>query len=164
MRLASRREGGAAISARYPVVELITGVLAILLLVAGVILLVAALNIAHTFRVLVAERQHEIGLYRALGASASDMRLWLSTLALVVGALGGAVGAGVARVAALVADWRGRVDLPDFPFKPDSFFVFPWWLWLVGIGFAALFAVLGAAGPARRAARTDPAEVLGRDR
>ena len=143
---------------------LITGVLAILLLVAGVILLVAALNIAHTFRVLVAERQHEIGLYRALGASASDMRLWLSTLALVVGALGGAVGAGVARVAALVADWRGRVDLPDFPFKSDSFFVFPWWLWLVGIGFAALFAVLGAAGPARRAARTDPAEVLGRDR
>jgi ABC-type antimicrobial peptide transport system permease subunit len=54
------------------------------------------------------------------------------------------------------------VDLPDFPFKPESFFVFPAWLWLAGIGFAALFAGLGAAGPARRAARTDPAQALTR--
>ena len=139
---------------------LITSVLALLVLVASVILLVAALNIAHTFRVLVAERQHEIGLYRALGASAADMRSWMLSLALVVGAAGGAAGAIAARLAALVADWRAAVDLPDFPFKPRSFFVFPWWLWLAAIGFAALFALIGAVGPARRAARTDPARSL----
>lgn len=139
---------------------LITSVMALLVLVATVILLVAALNIAHTFRVLVAERQREIGLYRALGASAADMRAWMLSLALVVGAAGGAAGAIVARLAALVADWRAAVDLPDFPFKPRSFFVFPWWLWLAAIGFAAMFALLGALGPARRAARTDPAHSL----
>jgi putative ABC transport system permease protein len=142
---------------------LISGVLALLVLVAAVILAVAALNIAHTFRMLVAERQHEIGLYRALGASAADMRAWLLSLALLVGSVAGLAGAVVAWLGALVADWRAAKDLPDFPFKPDSFFVFPAWLWGLAIGFAALFALLGAIGPARRASRTDPADVLGRD-
>jgi len=136
------------------------GVMALLVLVAAVILLVAAVNIAHTFRMLVAERQHEIGLYRALGATAADMRRWLLSLALVVGALGGAAGALAALVGAALADWRARVDLPDFPFKPDSFFQFPWWLWASAMLFAAVFAVFGALGPARRAARVDPAKAL----
>jgi ABC-type antimicrobial peptide transport system permease subunit len=141
---------------------LISGVMALLVLVAAVILAVAALNIAHTFRVLVAERQHEIGLYRALGASAADMRAWMLALALVVGSLAGTIGAVVARGLAFIADWRAARDLPDFPFKPETFFVFPAWLWLAGIAFAALFALIGAAGPARRAARTDPAQALTR--
>jgi len=141
---------------------LISGVLALLVLVAVVILLVAALNIAHTFRVLVSEREHEIGLYRALGASARDMQNWIILLALVVGSLSGALGTLLAFLCAIVADWRAGVELPDFPFKPESFFVFPAWLLVLGIGFAALFAVLGALRPARRAARTDPAEALAR--
>jgi len=141
---------------------LISGVLALLLLVAAVILVVAALNIAHLFRVLVAERQPEIGLYRALGAAASDMRSWLLALALSVGAAAGAVGSLAAWLLARLADWRAAVDLPDFPFKPDSFFTFPWWLWLLGVGFAAGFAFIGALGPALRAARTDPAVALSR--
>ena len=60
-----------------------------------------------------------------------------------------------------VADVLRRArKLPDFPFKPASFFDFPWWLYAVGVGFAALFAVLGAFGPARRAARVEPAAAL----
>lgn len=143
---------------------LISGVLALLVLVASVILGVAALNIAHTFRMLVAERSHEIGLYRALGASARDIKSWLSALALVIGSLAGLGGALVARGGALVADWRAAKDLPDFPFKPESFFVFPWWLWLIAVGFACAFAWLGAVGPARRAAATDPAQALAREK
>ena len=50
----------------------------------------------------------------------------------------------------------------DFPFKPDSFFDYPPWLFGLGIGFAVLFALLGALGPALRAAKTDPAGALGR--
>ncbi len=141
---------------------LISGVLALLVLVASVILLVGALNISHTFRVMVAERSGEIALYRALGASAADMRRWLFSLALVVGALGGLGGALVAWLGAGVADWRAAKDLPDFPFKPESFFDFPPWLWGLGVGFAMLFALVGALGPALRAAKTDPAAALGR--
>ncbi|MCB9586768.1 MAG: ABC transporter permease [Polyangiaceae bacterium] len=141
---------------------LISGVLALMVLVASVILLVGALNISHTFRVMVAERSGEIALYRALGASASDMRRWLFGLAIVVGTLGGLMGCVGALLGGAIANWRAAKDLPDFPFKPDSFFDYPPWLFALGIGFAVLFALLGALGPALRAAKTDPAGALGR--
>ena len=139
---------------------LITGVMALLSLVAGVILLVSASNIAYTFRVLVEERRVEIALYRAVGAAGSDMRAWMMGLALAVGVVGGAAGLVVARLLAVVADWAAARSLPDFPFKPSTFFEFPWWLSAGGLAFAALFAALGAFGPARRAARIEPAAAL----
>jgi hypothetical protein len=139
---------------------LITGVMALLSLVAGVILVVSASNIAFTFRVLVTERRVEIALYRAVGATAGDMRAWMMGLSLSVGVLGGAAGLVAARAAAFVADWAAARQLPDFPFKPSTFFAFPGWLWAAGVGFAALFAAAGAWGPARRAARVEPAAAL----
>jgi hypothetical protein len=139
---------------------LVTGVIALLSLVAGVILLVSASNIAYTFRVLVTERRVEIALYRAVGATAGDMRSWMMGLALTVGLLGGAAGLLVARLLALATDWAAARKIPDFPFKPSTFFDFPWWLALGGLGFAAAFTALGAWGPARRAARIEPAAAL----
>ena len=139
---------------------LTSGIIALLSLVSGVILLVSAWNIATTFRVLVAERRGEIALYRALGASGRDVASWMLALALAVGLLGGVTGLVVARLAALGADRLARTELPDFPFKPDSFFVFPAWLVGAAVLFAILFALLGAFGPARRAAKVDPALAL----
>jgi putative ABC transport system permease protein len=139
---------------------LITSVMALLSLVAGVILIVSASNIAYTFRVLVNERRAEIALYRAVGATAADMRAFIMGLAVVVGLLGGTAGVLAARIAAAFADAVAERRLPDFPFKPATFFAFPPWLWAAGLCFAALFAALGAAGPARRAARTEPAAAL----
>jgi predicted lysophospholipase L1 biosynthesis ABC-type transport system permease subunit len=139
---------------------LIAGVTGLLSLIAAVILVVSASNIAYTFRVLVTERRAEIALYRAVGATAADVGAWMLALAAVVGVLGGAAGLLVARAAALVADVLAARKLPDFPFKPSTFFGFPPWLAAVGVGFAALFAVLGAFGPARRAAKVEPAAAL----
>ncbi len=139
---------------------LIAGVTGLLSLVAAVILVVSASNIAYTFRVLVSERRGEIALYRSIGATASDVRAWMLGLAVVVGVMGGIAGIVVARLAALAADVLAARKLPDFPFKPSSFFAFPWWLVALGAGFAALFAVLGAFGPARRAAKVEPASAL----
>lgn len=139
---------------------LISGVTGLLSLIAAVILVVSASNIAYTFRVLVSERRAEIALYRAVGATGADVRAWMTALAAVVGVLGGAAGLVVARLAAFLADLLAARALPDFPFKPSSFFAFPLWLWLVGLGFAALFAMLGAFGPARAAAKVEPALAL----
>jgi ABC-type antimicrobial peptide transport system permease subunit len=99
-------------------------------------------------------------LYRALGATAGDMIKWMLGLALTVGVAGGAVGVGVARLLALGADYLARTKLPDFPFKPHSFFAFSPALLAGALGFAALFALLGAFGPARRAGKVDPAAAL----
>lgn len=139
---------------------LISGVTGLLSLIAAVILIVSASNIAYTFRVLVAERRAEIALYRAVGATGSDVRAWMMGLAAVVGVLGGAAGLVIARAAALLADVIAAKKLPDFPFKPATFFAFPPWLWALGLGFAAVFAMLGAFGPARRAAKVEPAAAL----
>jgi putative ABC transport system permease protein len=139
---------------------LISGVMALLSLVAGVILVVSAASIAQTFRALVLERRAEIALYRAVGAAAGEIAAWTITLAAVVGLSAGAVGLAVARIAAFVADRVAADKLPDFPFKPDTFFAFPWWLYLVGVGFSLLFSVLGAMGPARAASKVDPAKAL----
>ena len=139
---------------------LVRGVFGLLALVAMVILVVSASNIAYTFRVLVGERRSEIALYRALGASGADMRTWMLALALTVGVIGGLAGVAVARLLALAADVAAGRYLPDFPFKPESFFIFPAWLWGIGVAFAAIFAALGALGPARRAARVEPASAL----
>lgn len=139
---------------------LVASITGLLSLVAGVILVVSASNIAYTFRVLATERRAEIALYRALGATARDVRAWMMGLSLVVGLTGGAVGLLVARALALATDAVAARELPDFPFKPASFFAFPPWLWALGLAFAALFAALGAFGPARRAARTDPSAAL----
>ncbi|HHH12178.1 MAG TPA: ABC transporter permease, partial [Sorangium sp.] len=139
---------------------LLSGIMALLALVAGIILLVSASNIAYTFRVFVSERRREIALYRALGATRADMAWWLVALALTVGALSGAVGVLAAWLLSRVANYLAATKLPDFPFKPDTFFAFPPWLVFGALGFAALFALLGAIGPARRAGRVDPASAL----
>jgi len=61
---------------------------------------------------------------------------------------------------AMALDAYDRALAADFPFKPSTFFDFPWWLPPASIAFAALFAILGAWGPARRAARLSPAGAL----
>lgn len=139
---------------------LISGVMGLLGLVAMVMLAVAASNIAYTFRVLVAERRAEIGLYRALGATPGEIGAWWLAVATVVGMVGGVAGVVVARVVALGADVGARRWLPDFPFKPESFFLFPPWLLALAALFGGAFALLGAVAGVRRAAGLDPARAL----
>ncbi|MCC6648357.1 MAG: ABC transporter permease [Polyangiaceae bacterium] len=140
---------------------LVTSTIALLSLVAGTMLVVGATNIAHTFRMLVSERRREIGLYRALGATPGDIRAWVLALAVAVGVAGGLAGVGLARVAAWLVDLLAATHLPDFPFKPASFFLFPAWLVVGAAAFGVGFAVTGALFAVRRAVKIDPMEALG---
>lgn len=142
---------------------LVTGVMALLTTVATVMLLVAASNIAYTFRVLVAERESEIALYRAVGATKGDITAWLSALALAVGIASGAAGALVARFLGILADRVAATELPEFPFKPATFFAFPGWLLAGGALFGALFATVGALSAVRRATQIEPARALAKE-
>ena len=57
-------------------------------------------------------------------------------------------------------DWVSASYVPDFPYKPRTYFEFHPLLLAASFGFAIGFCVLGAFFPANRAARTDPARVL----
>lgn len=129
-------------------------------LVSLAILAVATLNIAHTFFRAVAERRREIGVLRAVGASAGEVKRLLYAEAALIGFGGGAAGLATARLAALALDAAAARWLPDFPFKPDSYFHFSPALCAATLGFAVVACVAGAALPARRAAKMEPAEAL----
>lgn len=128
-------------------------------LISVIIVGIAAVNISHTFFMIVFQRKREIGVLRAVGASRNDVRALIlteaGTIGLIAGATGALLGFGAARAADLLSG-----NLPDFPYKPDTFFAFPWWLWPTAVGFAALFCLFGAFFPANAAARLEPAEAL----
>lgn len=134
--------------------------IAVFSLVSAVIVGIAAVNIMHVFFMLVYERQHEIGIMRAVGASRGDITTIILGEAAVLGLLAGLAGILLAFGAAAGFDAVSATYIPDFPYKPESYFIFPMWLIASSLGFSVAFCVLGAFLPARRAARMQPAAVL----
>ncbi len=124
------------------------------------IVLIAAVNIAHSFFRAVAERRREIGTLRAIGATASDIRRIILAEAAVIGLFGGVLGLGIARLGAFACDFASSKLVPDFPFKPDSYFSFDWPIVVGALVCAIAACMLGALWPALRASRLDPAEAL----
>ena len=70
------------------------------------------------------------------------------------------LGTASAVLAAALLDRVAVSVLPEFPFKPDTFFLFPGWLLVGALGLGLIAALGGAWLPARRAAALDPARVL----
>ncbi|MCA9710503.1 MAG: FtsX-like permease family protein, partial [Myxococcales bacterium] len=77
-----------------------------------------------------------------------------------LGIAAGTAGLMLAGAAASIFDHVSARYVPDFPYKPTTYFDFPWWLLLAALAFSISFCVLGALLPARRAARMEPARVL----
>lgn len=139
---------------------IITIVTLLFVLIALVIVVISAINIAHNFFMQVSERRREIGLLRALGATRRDVRAIFIGEAALLGLVAGLVGILAGVGAGLGADLLFATQVPDFAFKPESFFDFRWWIPLAGLGVAVLFSVVGGALPARKAAKMQPARAL----
>ncbi len=129
-------------------------------LLSALICLLAAFNIAHALSAAVRARERELGVMRAVGASRGDIFSLVLAEASVLGLAGGLLGTLAALGAAAAVDLIAARALPEFPFKPDTFFLVPVWLPLLGVGLGVLAAIAGAWLPARRASRVDPARVL----
>ena len=138
-------------------VELVTIALSLL---SALITALAAVNTMQAFYASVRERKREIGILRAVGATRSDVATVVLAEAAATGLAGGLAGVLLARGAAALLDRVARTGLPDFPFKPATFFHFETWHIALGISVALLAALLGAFLPARAAARLDPAKAL----
>jgi putative ABC transport system permease protein len=138
-------------------VELVTLALSLL---AALITGLAAVNTMQAFYASVRERTREIGILRAVGATRGDVAAVVLAEAAATGLAGGVLGVLLARTAAALLDRLARTGLPDFPFKPPTFFSFQAEHVALGVGVALLAALLGALIPARAAARLDPAKAL----
>lgn len=138
----------------------VTLITALFVLVSLSTLVVAAVNVAHTFFRAIAERRHELGVMRAVGATEGDIKTLLLGEAVAVGVLGGVLGVLLAYLLGLGIDLLSRKVLPDFPFKPESYFWFSPGLVALLLGFSVLVCLLGALWPARTAAKLSPAQSL----
>ncbi|UCV04377.1 ABC transporter permease [Dechloromonas denitrificans] len=118
--------------------------------IAAISLAVAGILVMNVMLVAVTQRTGEIGLLKALGATARTIRLaflaeaaMLSTVGAVVGYLLGQLGAFALRQA-----------FPVFPAYP------PDWAVIAGLSTALLTGLLFGVMPARQAARLDPVQAL----
>lgn len=155
---------GLALSEKYKNAEraslLILLITLIFNLISLIILAVAAVNIMHTFLMIILERKRELGLMRALGATRAFIRAMILCEASILGIFGGTLGALLGFGATQLVDAIFRRQVQDFPFKPDSLFGFAPWMFGLAVLAAVLFCWFGALLPAIRASRIDPAQAL----
>ena len=134
-----------------------------------IIILVAAFNIASSLIMLVRAKTRDIAILRTMGASRRGVRRIFMTVGLTIGIVGIAAGAllgavflffrqGVVNAIQFVTGqnlWDPSVRfLTDLPSKTDPFEV------TAIVGVALLLSFLATYFPARRAASTDPVQVL----
>jgi putative ABC transport system permease protein len=132
----------------------------VLVLISLVIITISSINIAHNFFMQVTERRRELGLLRAVGATQTDVLLVVLGEAALIGLIGGLLGVGLGIAISAGVDWGSTQYLPRFPYKPESWFNFTWWIMLGGLLCSTGFSVLGGYLPARRASTMEPAQAL----
>ena len=121
----------------------------ILLAVAVITLLVGGVGIMNIMLVTVDTRVHEIGIRRAVGATARDIRFQFLYEALAISVGGGLIGTLVGFGVPLAVRWTTEYRIPLSGLSAA-----------VGIAVSSLVGVIFGTFPAMRAAALDPAEIL----
>lgn len=118
--------------------------------IAAISLSVAGILVMNVMLVSVTQRTPEIGLLKALGATAGGIRMVFLTEATMLSLTGALVGYLLGQLGAAVI----RMLYPTFPAYP------PDWAVLAGLVTALLTGIVFGVLPARRAARLDPVQAL----
>jgi putative ABC transport system permease protein len=129
--------------------------------VGALALLVAALGVANTMMMAIYERTREIGVLKALGASAAEIRRLFTLEAGMIGLIGGFLGLIAGALLGRLVDWIAhRYLISEGVTGVGPLSIVPWWLALGAILFALLIGILAGLYPAARAARLDPVAAL----
>ncbi|HEU0202705.1 MAG TPA: ABC transporter permease [Burkholderiaceae bacterium] len=120
--------------------------------IAAISLAVAGILVMNVMLVSVTQRTAEVGLLKALGATAAVVRTAFLTEAALLSLAGALLGYGVGHAGALVI----RQLYPAFPAYP------PAWAVLAALATALVTGIVFGVLPARRAAKLDPVAALSR--
>lgn len=143
----------------------LTVVTVILSFLTGIALIVATLGIVNTMITSVIERTREIGVWKAVGATNTQVQLVFLIESALIGLIGGLLGLGIAALAMIPGDMIARsliAQRTSIPFD-GAVFIMPYWLQVTGPVLGTLVAILAAIYPARRASRVDPVTALRHD-
>ncbi|MDO8847465.1 MAG: ABC transporter permease [Coriobacteriia bacterium] len=117
-------------------------------------LLAGSMPIVNTMMVSVADQTREIGVKRALGASAGRIIRDVLAEAALIGALGGVLGALLAVAASLAMNEAALAD------GGAPVFTVAWEIVGLALAFSVVVGVLGGLYPAWRVSRMDPVDAL----
>ncbi|TGC09689.1 ABC transporter permease [Methanolobus halotolerans] len=117
--------------------------------IALVALLVGSIGIMNIMLVTVTERTKEIGLFKALGFTRSDVLTLFMLESVIVGVIGGIVGTLLGMLGSFVVETY--LDIPR---------VFPPYLILLGFTISFIVGLVAGVYPASRASRLNPVEAL----
>ena len=125
------------------------GIVALVLLVSSISLVVGGIGVMNIMLVAVTERTREIGVRKALGAPRVAILLQFLLEAVMLTAVGGALG--VLMGWGVAAAVKAATPLPTYVSS---------WSVLLGLGFSTVVGIFFGLYPAMRASRLDPVESL----
>ncbi len=127
----------------------INGIAIFIALLSSISLLVGTVNIANTMFMTVLERTRQIGIFKALGATSSEISRLFLIESSILGLVGGIIGL---FASFLILTVVGLVANMAFPIS--------WQLALVSIVFSTIIGAVAGFFPAKRAAGLKPTEAL----
>ncbi|HEV7669115.1 MAG TPA: ABC transporter permease [Thermoanaerobaculia bacterium] len=125
------------------------GIAAVMILIAAIALVVGGVGVMNIMLVNVTQRTREIGLRKALGGTRRDIAIQFLSEAITLTGIGGAIGIAIGLGVALLA----RVA---FDFQAAA----PLWSVVLGFGVSTTVGLVAGLWPALKAARQDPIEAL----
>lgn len=131
--------------------------------VGAVSMLVAAFGISNTMVMAVYERKKEIGVMKVLGCDTADIKAVFLCEAGMIGLLGGGIGVLISLLVSAAANLAAGALIGSLGGDASAGMTVssvPWWLALLGIGFAVLVGVISGVSPANRAVKVSALKAI----
>ena len=146
------------LSLNRPLFEAIKVERLVILLITSIVAGVAGFNILTTIFVAVSQRQRDVSILKALGATNGQV-LWLFVKqGLFVGIVGGVIGVVLALGISALLERYQFVDLPDLYLLARLPLSYDWWVYATVAGLSLFIATIAGIFPAYMASRVDPVE------
>ena len=130
----------------------------VILVITGLVAAVAGFNILTTIFVAVSQRQRDISILKALGASNRLILTLFLKQGIYIGFMGSLVGMILAYGISKVLERYQFVDLPDLYLLAKLPMTYEWWVYALVSVVSILIAILAGLYPAWTASRVHPAE------
>jgi len=140
--------------------SLITIILLTFTVIIFIILLVSAFNIYNTLHAAVLERGVEIGLWKTVGATKKTIARIYILEAVIMGFVGAIMGMLLGTVLGFVLAWFLEMNMPEVSLLSSGFISFKWYMYVVSTLVAIFISGIAGYGPAKRASKLYPIEVL----
>jgi len=144
--------------------EDINGIISNIVIIFGVIslviLIVSTLSIANTISMSVLTRSQEIGILRSCGSTRTIIYKMFLTESFLIGLIGGIIGIILGLITSIFTNFYFLQITPDLTFKPDTYFLYPWWTFAGSLFIAILLSVLAGIIPSRQATKLAPIQAL----